>query len=330
MLVLVNGSPTKGFEVEMGLQKGNPLSPFLFVIVAEGMTGFVRKASELGEFKGFSFHDSCSVDLLQFVDKTFIIGNGNWKNFWDSKVILRGFDTVFGLRVNFHKSRVIGMNLNSNFLVATTNFLLCMVEEKCFYFLGIPIGSNPRRVITWKLLMGKVRARISCWNGILLSIGGRIMLIKFVLRSLSIFFITFYKALVTVWKEIESIKNKFLWGGLEVEEDLGHLFFKCRVSDVIWNKVVDWIQIDWVNKALLWKSFSSWVSIEKFKMLKKGDEGIVWMAVVWSLWKIRNDILFNDAHSIVSNMLWDIKLTNLKWSLKGDNSHSNCNIFEFC
>lgn len=91
MSVLVNRSPTKDFEVEMGLQKGNSLSPFLFVIFAEGMTCLVRKASELGEFKGFSFHDSCSVDLLQFADKTFIIGNGNWKNFWDSKVILRGF-----------------------------------------------------------------------------------------------------------------------------------------------------------------------------------------------------------------------------------------------
>ncbi|KAI5391406.1 hypothetical protein KIW84_076275 [Lathyrus oleraceus] len=61
----------------------------------------------------------------------------------------------------------------------------------------------------------------------------------------------------------------------QVEEDLGHLFFNCRVADVIWKKVVDWIQIDWVNEALLWKSFSSWDSVEKFKMLKKGNECIV-------------------------------------------------------
>lgn len=103
-----------------------------------------------------------------------------------------------------------------------------MVEEKCFSFLGIPIGSNPKRVITWKLLMGKFIARISCWNDILLSIGGRITLIKSVLRSLSIFFITFYKALVTVWKEIESIKNRFLWGGLEVRK---------KIYWVAWNQV---------------------------------------------------------------------------------------------
>lgn len=68
---------------------------------------------------------------------------------------MRGFEVVSELGFNFHKSRVIGLNLNSNFLVAATNFLSCMVEDKAFSFLGIPIGSNPRRVVTWKPLLKK-------------------------------------------------------------------------------------------------------------------------------------------------------------------------------
>lgn len=42
MPVLVNGSPTKEFKVFRGLWQGDhPLSHFLFVMVAEGLSGLV-------------------------------------------------------------------------------------------------------------------------------------------------------------------------------------------------------------------------------------------------------------------------------------------------
>ncbi|XP_058726223.1 uncharacterized protein LOC131597549 [Vicia villosa] len=50
MSVMVNGSPTKEFKVERGLRQGDPISPFLFVIVAEGLKGLVNKAVENGDF----------------------------------------------------------------------------------------------------------------------------------------------------------------------------------------------------------------------------------------------------------------------------------------
>lgn len=36
--IFVNRSPTNDFEVERGLRQGDPHSPSLFVIVAEGLT----------------------------------------------------------------------------------------------------------------------------------------------------------------------------------------------------------------------------------------------------------------------------------------------------
>nr|KYP63095.1 LINE-1 reverse transcriptase isogeny [Cajanus cajan] len=43
--VLVNGSPTEEFSMSKGLRQGDPLTPFLFLIVAEGLNVLFKKAS---------------------------------------------------------------------------------------------------------------------------------------------------------------------------------------------------------------------------------------------------------------------------------------------
>jgi hypothetical protein len=50
--VLVNGSPTSEINIQRGLKQGNPLAPFLFLLVAEGLGGLMRSAVEKNYFKG--------------------------------------------------------------------------------------------------------------------------------------------------------------------------------------------------------------------------------------------------------------------------------------
>ncbi|XP_058766988.1 uncharacterized protein LOC131640626 [Vicia villosa] len=80
MSVFVNGSPTKEFIIHRGLRQGDPLPSFLFVLVAEGLSGLVRQFIEVEEFQRFAIKDSCWVDILQFADDTLIVGDGNWKH----------------------------------------------------------------------------------------------------------------------------------------------------------------------------------------------------------------------------------------------------------
>jgi hypothetical protein len=44
--VLVNGSPTSEINIQRGLKQGDPLAPFLFLLVAEGFAGLMRSAVE--------------------------------------------------------------------------------------------------------------------------------------------------------------------------------------------------------------------------------------------------------------------------------------------
>ncbi|XP_058753252.1 uncharacterized mitochondrial protein AtMg01250-like [Vicia villosa] len=107
MPVLVNGSPSREFEVSRGLRQRDPLSPFLYVLVVEGLTGLARKSIDVGDFGRFSINGSCWVDILQFADDTLIVGEGSWKHVWAIKAVLWALELVSGLGINHHKSKLI-------------------------------------------------------------------------------------------------------------------------------------------------------------------------------------------------------------------------------
>jgi hypothetical protein len=62
--VLVNGSPSKEVKIQRGLKQGDPLAPFLFLLVAKGLTGLMRQAVSFGRFKGFKI-GGVEISILQ-------------------------------------------------------------------------------------------------------------------------------------------------------------------------------------------------------------------------------------------------------------------------
>lgn len=59
------------------MRKGDPLSPFLFILVIEGMVQMMKKAVDLSLFLGFKVNDEVSYNIVQFAGGTLIIGNCN-------------------------------------------------------------------------------------------------------------------------------------------------------------------------------------------------------------------------------------------------------------
>lgn len=45
--ILINGNPKMSFKVGRGLRHGDPLSPFLFVVIAGGLTCLIKNASDI-------------------------------------------------------------------------------------------------------------------------------------------------------------------------------------------------------------------------------------------------------------------------------------------
>jgi hypothetical protein len=212
MSMLVNGSPSEEINIQRGLKQGDPLAPFLFLLVAEGLGGVMKRAVELNRFRGFKVGASnVVISHLQYADDTICVGEASIDNLWTLKAILRGFEMVSGLKVNFWKSSLMGINVSQEFMSLVSTFLNCKIGVVPFKYLGLPVGANPRWMVTWEPLLEALRKRLSTWGNKYVSLGGRIVLLNSVLNAIPIFYLSFLKVLVLVWKKIRRIQREFLW-----------------------------------------------------------------------------------------------------------------------
>ncbi|XP_024642292.1 uncharacterized protein [Medicago truncatula] len=132
--VLVNGSPTDEFPLERGLRQGDPLSPFLFLL-AEGLNVLMQALVDAGMFTGYSVGRTALVVVshLQFADNTILIGNKSWANVRALRAGLVLFEAMSELKVNFHKSSLVGVNINDSWFSEAASMLGCKVDREALW-----------------------------------------------------------------------------------------------------------------------------------------------------------------------------------------------------
>jgi len=125
--VLMNGIPTEEFPLKRGHRQGDPLSPFLFLLVGEGFNVLMNSLVGACLFRVYHVGQQSEVQLthLKFVDDTLIIGEKSWSNVRSMQVVLLLFEAVSELNVNFHKSMLTSVNVSASWLTEAALVINC-------------------------------------------------------------------------------------------------------------------------------------------------------------------------------------------------------------
>ncbi|KAL2248716.1 UNVERIFIED_CONTAM: hypothetical protein Sindi_2345300 [Sesamum indicum] len=254
----INEKPHGFFQGARGLRQGDPLSPYLFVLVME----------------------TAKIFQLGFADDLLLFWHGDMESIKVFKTGLDRFGDWSGLRLNVQKSHLIISRAAQGLLEEMFAMLGFQEGVLPMGYLGLPLLSSRLKIADCRPLLLNIDKHIAGWGGMNISYAGRVQIIKSVLTSLSLHWASTFILPKRVINEIEKKLRTFLWKGTSTSgytkvawkdlcrpKDEGGLGFKdiyilnralmtkklCNIircdRTSIW---VDWLYQGWLRDTSIW------------------------------------------------------------------------------
>ncbi|RVW22037.1 putative mitochondrial protein [Vitis vinifera] len=162
--VLVNGTSTGFFQSSRGLRQGDPLSPYLFVIVMEVFSCFLKRVVDGGFLSGCRVkgrsEEGVQISHLLFADDTLVFCQASQDHLTYLSWLLMWFEAMLGLRINLEKSELIPVGRVENIDDLDLDFG-CRLGSLPSTYLGLPLGVPFKSVTVWDGVKERFRRRLA-------------------------------------------------------------------------------------------------------------------------------------------------------------------------
>jgi hypothetical protein len=173
--VLINGAPFGFFGSSRGVHQGDPLSPFLFVLVMEAFSRMLGAFTSRGLISGFYVGSSkqarVNVSHLLFANDTLIFCKANDSQIRHIGALLVCFEAAARLKVNLSKSTLFPVGTSRN-VGRLAGLLGCGLGDLPLKYLGLQLGASFKLKSMWASLEDLMSRRLAPWKRVYLSKGG--------------------------------------------------------------------------------------------------------------------------------------------------------------
>lgn len=186
--ILLNEAPSTTFNATRGLRQGDPLSPFLFIITAEGLGRYFKKELRERNIQGLRlWGNQTTVTHQQFVDDIMIYCKASMKEVRRIKKILEVFMEGSRIEVNNEKSR----NFFFNTVEPTKNHLTRIFGYRNgdlpTKYLGTMLDSSSLKIGNCKNILEKIMKTLENWNFCTLNLAARVVFLKSTIQVIPIY-----------------------------------------------------------------------------------------------------------------------------------------------
>jgi hypothetical protein len=181
------------FLTGKGLRQGDPIAPLLFNCVVDVFSRMLVKGTNCGLIRCLcpNFIPG-GVVSLQYANDTLLFLENDPQVALNLKWILTCFEQISGMRINFHKSELIPINIETGELLPFIEIFQCKEGAFPVKYLGIPLHFDRLRREDLQPLIESILRRITGWRGRLLSLAAKRVLIQACLSSIPIYLLSFF------------------------------------------------------------------------------------------------------------------------------------------
>ena len=226
--ILINGAAYGNIIPSRGLRQGDPLSPGLFLLCAEGLSAIIHEATRNHLLTGISISRNCpNITHLFFANDSILFCKAKTEECQELKQIFRRYEDASGQKINTDKSLVFfSPNTHQDLKEAIFGILRPMQDSKHSKYLGLSsfIGRSKKQVFS--ILRERVGQKLPGWKGKLLSMGGKEILIKAVVQAIPTYTMSCFQLPQGQCEDLKSMLRNFWWGQKHQESKMAWVGWK--------------------------------------------------------------------------------------------------------
>lgn len=187
--IRVNEELTEEFASKRGLQQGDPTSPYLFLLCAEGFLALLSKEEMEGRIHGVLIcRNALTVSHLLFADDSLILCKANGVDVVHLKEILMIYEDYSGQVINTEKPVVMfSPNTRDEQRRRVREIMSIGAETRSEKYLGLPVFVGRSKTNVFTYLKECVWQRTQGWKEKFLSKARKEILIKAVAQAVPVF-----------------------------------------------------------------------------------------------------------------------------------------------
>ena len=185
--ISINGAQQGYFKCNRGVRQGDPLSPLLFCIAEEVLSRGIRKLVEEGKVDLIKASRSAYIPShCVYADDLMVFCKGKQSSLEALKDLFTRYAGCSRQVMNLSKSSIFAGGVSEARLNNMKVLLGFSIGTLPFTYLSAPIFKGRPKKIHLQLIADRVRIKLANRKAALLSIAGRVQLVKFVVQSMLI------------------------------------------------------------------------------------------------------------------------------------------------